>query len=104
MPPVSFEDVPAPAAYPCAAGLKAQAQATLERIKPLLIDQIMVQMGWPIIGLRMDLTDLLGMCCALLLARVDRLSPPHASCPSGSFKVRSVRRAQIGCSWSGARG
>jgi hypothetical protein len=47
----------------------SKIRATLEHLKPLLIDQIMVQMGWPTIGLRIELKDILAICCALLLAQ-----------------------------------
>jgi hypothetical protein len=43
--------------------------AALERVKPILIDQIMVQMGWPTLGLRLDLKDFLIICFGLCFTR-----------------------------------
>lgn len=50
-------------------GALSYFHAALERFKPILIDQIMLQMGWPIVGLRIDLKDVLAICCALFMAQ-----------------------------------
>ena len=41
----------------------------LERFKPVLIDLILVQMGWPAIGLKTGLKDLIVCCFALCFAQ-----------------------------------
>ncbi|HZQ39245.1 MAG TPA: hypothetical protein VFA87_00580 [Rhizomicrobium sp.] len=47
--------------------------AALERFKPILIDQIMVQMGWPLIGLRLNLKDVVVICFGLCFAHLKLL-------------------------------
>jgi hypothetical protein len=41
----------------------------LERFKVIVIDQIMLQMGWPTLGARLNLKDILVICFALCLAQ-----------------------------------
>ena len=51
----------------------AKTSAAFERFKPILIDQIMVQMGWPLIGLRPNLKDLVVICFGLCFAHLNIL-------------------------------
>ena len=68
MPPVSHMHTRAPAA--CShGGLWAKLCEALERFKPTLIDLILVQMGWPTIGLKTGLKDLIVCCFALCFAQ-----------------------------------
>ena len=55
MPPVSQMDTRVPAVW--------------ERLRPIVIDLIMVQMGWPAIGLKTGLKDLIVCCFALCFAQ-----------------------------------
>ena len=41
----------------------------LERIKLVLIDQVLLQMGWPTLGSRLNLKDILVICFALCVAQ-----------------------------------
>jgi len=50
------------------AGVRGKICAALERLKPILIDQIMLQMGWPVMGLRLKLKDVLVWCLVFTLA------------------------------------
>jgi hypothetical protein len=65
MPPVSHMAVHVPAAW----DLGNRLRAALERLKPILIDLILVQMGWPTIGLKTGLKDLIVCCFALCFAQ-----------------------------------
>jgi hypothetical protein len=55
MPPVSHMGTKSPAAW--------------ERLRPILIDLILLQMGWPTLGLKMGLKDLIVCCFALCFAQ-----------------------------------
>ncbi|HWF63716.1 MAG TPA: hypothetical protein VN685_03795 [Rhizomicrobium sp.] len=51
------------------AGVRGKIREALERFKPALIDLILVQLGWPAIGLKTGLKDLIVCCFALCFAQ-----------------------------------
>jgi hypothetical protein len=47
-----------------------KSPAAWERLRPILIDLIMVQMGWPAVGLKTGLKELIVCCFALCFAQL----------------------------------
>ena len=47
----------------------ARSPAVWDRFRPVLIDLILSQMGWPTIGLKTGLKDLIVCCFALCFAQ-----------------------------------
>lgn len=82
MPPVSYTDTRVPAAGPYASPWAKLCEA-LERLKPILIDQVMLQMGWPVLGSRLNLRELLAWCFALCLPAGIRLTLSHSGFGKG---------------------
>lgn len=71
MPPVSYISEPRPAALDRRFGLSgagSQIRALLDRFKPILIDQIMLQIGWPLVGIRLSLREILIWSFVLFIA------------------------------------